>query len=52
MNYTTFCGGINGDCAAGIKKSLDVFVEQIYKKRSLESSGSPVLYIVCMVPKG
>jgi hypothetical protein len=25
MKYTTFCGGINGDCAASIRKSLDVF---------------------------
>jgi len=30
MKYTTFCGGINEDFSASIKKSLDVFVDYIY----------------------
>jgi hypothetical protein len=53
MKYTTFCGGINEDGARkSKKKSLYTFVDYIYKKCTLGSSGMPVLYIGCMVPKG
>ena len=34
------------------KKKLNISVDQIYKKCILGSSGMPVLYIGCMVPKG
>jgi hypothetical protein len=41
MKYMTFCGRIKGDCARKSKnKSLIVFVDKIYKKHSLESSGT------------
>ena len=36
---------------ACIKKSLNVFVDEMYKKHSLESCSTPVLYIGCLVPK-
>jgi hypothetical protein len=52
MKYMTFCGGIEGDCASKSKKKIIIFVDQIYKKHSLESSGTSVLYIGCLVPKG
>ena len=51
MKHMTFCGGINGDGASKYKKSLNIFVDYIHKKHSLESSGTPVLYIGCMMPK-
>ena len=35
-----------------LKKQLNIFVDEIYKKCTLWSSGTPVLYIGCMVPKG
>jgi len=35
-----------------LKTKLSIFVDQIYKKCTLESSGTPVLFIRCMVPKG
>jgi hypothetical protein len=40
MKYTTSCGGINGDYAVSLKK-LNIFVDQIYKKRSLEGNSMP-----------
>ena len=35
MKYTTFCGGIDGDCAASLQK-LNIFVDYLYKKCSLD----------------
>jgi hypothetical protein len=52
MKYTTFYEGINGNGARKSNKLLNIFVDNIYKKRNLASSGTPVLYIGCMVPKG
>ena len=52
MKYTTFYGGINEDGARKSKKKLNIFVDWIYNKRTLWSSGTPVLYIWSMVPKG
>jgi len=53
MKYSTFCRGINWDCAACLKKYNEIYLLIKYiKKRSLESSGTPVLYGECMVPKG
>jgi hypothetical protein len=47
MKYMTFCGGINGDCAASLKDfDLNIFVDFLVK------SGTPVLNIRCIVPKG
>jgi len=34
----------------GLKKKLNMFVDWIYKKRALGSSGTSVLCIGCMVP--
>jgi len=48
----TFCGGINKDGESLINKLNNIFVDEIYKKLILESSGTPVLYTGCMVPKG
>ena len=31
---------------------MNIVVDEVYKKRSLESSGTPVLHRGCMVPKG
>jgi hypothetical protein len=44
--------GKNGECAAGLKNSVRIFVEKIYKMGCLEGSGVPVLYIGRTVPKG
>ena len=33
-------------------RQLDIFVDKIYKKRSVESSETPVLYRGRTVPKG
>jgi hypothetical protein len=35
-----------------LKKQLNIFVDWIYKKSTLGSSGTSVLYIRCMAPKG
>jgi hypothetical protein len=45
MKYMTFCEGINGDGARKSNKLLNMFVDLIYKKRNLESSGTAVLYM-------
>jgi hypothetical protein len=42
----------NEECAACLKYSVLTFVEKIYKMQHLEGSGTPVLYIECMVLKG
>ena len=42
----------NGECAAGLKYSVLIFVEKKYKMQHLEGSGTPVLYIVGTVLKG
>jgi hypothetical protein len=43
----------NGECAAGLKFSVLIFVEKyIYKIQHLEGSGTPVIYIGRTVPKG
>jgi hypothetical protein len=42
----------NGVCAACLKNSVRIFVENIYKMGCLEGRGVPVLYIGRMVPKG
>jgi hypothetical protein len=42
----------NGECAACLKNSVCVFVEEIYKMGCLEDSGVRVLYIGRTVPKG
>jgi len=33
-------------------KQLNIFIDQIYIKRTVGSSGTSVLYIGCVVPKG
>jgi len=38
--------------ANGLKYSVLIFVEKIYKMRHLEGSGTPVLYIGRTVSKG
>jgi len=49
----TFCGGINEDGERKSKKIMKYICWlNIYKKRTLGSSGTSVLYIGCMVPKG
>jgi len=51
--YTTFYGGMNEDGERkSKKKELNIFIDWIYKKRIPGTSGKPVLYIGCMVPKG
>ena len=45
-----FSGGINGDYARKYKKSLNILVDEIYKKDPLERDSTPVLYIGCLVP--
>ena len=52
--YTTFCGGINGDVASKSKKkkSFNILLTEYIYKRSVERSGTSVLYIGCVVPKG
>jgi hypothetical protein len=35
----------NGECAACLKNSVRMFVEEMYKMGRLEGSGVPVLYI-------
>jgi hypothetical protein len=45
----TFCGGINEDGERKSKKT-NIFVDLIYKKCTLWSSGMSVLYIGCVVP--
>ena len=53
VKYTTFCGGINGDGASKSKKKIiQYIVDSIYTKPSVEGSGTTVLHIGCMVPKG
>jgi len=52
VKYTTFCRGINGDGASKSKKLIQYIVDYIYKKRSVERSGTSVLYIGCIVPEG
>ena len=53
MKYMTFCGGINGDCASKSKINNSFYLLTKYiKKPSLEISGTTVLYIGCLVPKG
>jgi hypothetical protein len=42
----------NGECAACLKHSVQIFVEKIYKMVCLEGSGVPVLYIGRTVHKG
>jgi hypothetical protein len=42
----------NEECAACSKYPVLIFVEKIYKKQHLESSGKPVLYIGRKVLKG
>jgi hypothetical protein len=44
--------GKNGECAACLKCSVFVFVENIYEMQNLEGSGTPVLYIGRTVLKG
>jgi hypothetical protein len=39
-------------CAAGLKSSVHIFVEKIYKLGFLEGSGVPVLHIGHTVPRG
>jgi hypothetical protein len=39
-------------CAACLKNSVRIFVEEIYKMVCLEGSGVPFLYIGRTVPKG
>jgi len=34
-----------------LKKQLNIFFDYIYKKLTLVSSGTSVLYIGCVVPK-
>jgi hypothetical protein len=46
----TFCGGINEDGERNSKKKLNIFVDYIYKKCTVGSSGTSVLYTGCMVP--
>jgi hypothetical protein len=41
-----------GKCAACLKNSVRIFVENVYKMGCLEGSGVPVLYIGRTVPKG
>ena len=51
--YTTFYGGINEDGETKSKKIIKcICCLNIYKKRTLGSSGTSVLYTGCMVPKG
>jgi hypothetical protein len=55
MKLTAFRRGKNGDCAACLKYSVRIFVEEEkkkYKMGCLEGSGVPVLYIGRTVPKG
>jgi len=52
VKYTAFCTGINGHGASKSKKIIQYIVDQIYKKSSVERSGTTVLYRGCMVPKG
>jgi len=35
-----------------LQKLLNIFIDYIYKKRTVGSIGTSVLYIGCMVPKG
>jgi hypothetical protein len=35
-----------------LKKKINISVDEIYKKCTLGSSGTPVLYIGCMVSEG
>jgi hypothetical protein len=42
----------NEECAAGLKQSVLIFVEKIYKMQHLEGSGTPVLYIGPTVLEG
>jgi hypothetical protein len=42
----------DGECAACLKYSVLIFVENFYKMQHLEGSGTPVLYIGRTVPKG
>jgi len=35
-----------------LKKLLNIFVDKIYKKSTVGRSGTSVLYIGCVVPKG
>jgi protein-disulfide isomerase len=42
----------NRECAACLKYSVFIFVENIYKMQHLEGSGTPVLYIGSTVFKG
>jgi hypothetical protein len=42
----------NGECAACLKYSVCIFVEEIHKMGCLEGSGVPVLYIGRTVSKG
>jgi len=41
-----------GECAAGLKYSVLIFVEKIYKMRHLKGSGTSVLYIGRTILKG
>jgi hypothetical protein len=45
LKNTTFCGKINGDGGVSLKMQLNTFVDKIYKKRSLESNSTLVLYV-------
>jgi hypothetical protein len=51
-NTRHFGGGIKEDGERKSKNKLNIFVDLIYKKCTLGRSGTPVLYIGCMVPKG
>jgi hypothetical protein len=46
-----FCG-VKPDCAACIKNSVTMFVDEMYKMWSLRESSTPLLYIGCSMPKG
>ena len=47
-----FSPGINGDGVRKYKKTLNILIDKLYKKHSLERSSTPVLYVGCMAPKG
>jgi hypothetical protein len=52
----TFCGGIKEMARENLKKKnyiyIYIFVDEIYKKHSLKNSGTAVLYIGHLMPKG